>query len=762
MPPKANMKKRKEDDFLYSADGTKMLCKKCYQDGIGDDDEWIGATDRVGEKHLKSNCHHKALRVQQEQECSARQMEDERRIVAPGVLNHVEIHVEHLAGPSTESFRATGADLGFGEDMGPRRTVQDELRNTFEGFGVWNVAETTRRLGFEDVESIPRAQEEDEDEILAEILHIADLIDHDPTGINAALGESQLPKADEKWFLYPSKLMFLLDFIDNLPRLRLSSALMRMFIFVLKEAKCQDTIPSYNRFQDFQKNLREQCGTPTLPCCSPLGNVFFINDVQKMIANDYANPTTCQLLNFYPEITEDGADWAFIIPIHWVVFKGVVHADFLEVKLDSKGNTSVISTLSERLISVAELASDFQNLEHAGAIPGWTAPATRVSCAFYFNVPEGQCCGAVSSTYTNPVEVHDENNETTCVSIFVNADPCDNPMGSEISAHIGGQGNHPCRKCEIGGTQEEKATLEGFHKFFDAGTPRTKESVREELENQIKLTCAGVAAPIKDTQTTTGIKDPYTQFWINDTLSCFKSLVRATPCLSPAEIQQELLDWVKKNRDKMKNPFYATYNKGHPSRDPPHDAPWDNKYIWHVTHTKLSTDTQKTYVPCLQATDTLKILVQTSPFHIGDLVDDPMKFAAWKAAGELAALLWVPEIKNMEQYRADLNIAVANVLDIGEPSPAPICGAIADILWAEDKTALVVLKQLRLLPERDEWYSMLVLVPELTPMNEPCYLLVPGKVCLILCSLLLNWFASSSSRAPGIGGNGNFHRSSTP
>ncbi|KAJ6452950.1 hypothetical protein C8R45DRAFT_1193344 [Mycena sanguinolenta] len=505
------------------------------------------------------------------------------------------------------------------------------------------------------------------------------------------------------------------------------------------------------------------------------------------------------------------------------------------------------------------------------------------------------------------------------------------------------KGSHPCRKCEVGGTQEEKATPEGFHKFFDAGTPRTKDGVREELDNQIKLACAGVAAPIKDAQTRTGVKDPYTQFWIDEILSRFKSLSKATPRPSPAEIQQQLLDWVDENRDKIENPFYATR-----SLDPTKDTPVEilhtmllgiTKYIWHVTHTKLSTDAKKTYVPRLQATDTaglsipairagyilqyagslvgrqLKILVQTSPFHVGDLVDDPMKFAAWKAAGELAALLWVPETKKMDQYRADLKIAVANVLDVfatldpskiiakmkyhllchldvdvermgpfvgfatenyeafnaifrhcsilsnhlslsrdialqlakqerfkhiitggswrfngesfrgstsvrvflaqhpilqkligwsemkklvpgqvklvskrgqkerathelastlaakspdfasysaqarwfkgvhvvsqsidecvvgahvfvqlpgktGEPSPAPICGAIADILWAEDKTALVVRKQLRLLPERDEWYSMPVLVPELTPAHEPCYLLVPGKMVL--------------------------------
>ncbi|KAJ7835734.1 hypothetical protein B0H14DRAFT_3461126 [Mycena olivaceomarginata] len=96
-------------------------------------------------------------------------------------------------------------------------------------------------------------------------LPAADLIDHDPTGIKAALGETHLPTTDADWFPYPSKLFFLLDFIDNLPRLRLSSALLRIFIFVLKEAKCRDTVPSYDRFREFQKELRAQSGIPTSP-----------------------------------------------------------------------------------------------------------------------------------------------------------------------------------------------------------------------------------------------------------------------------------------------------------------------------------------------------------------------------------------------------------------------------------------------------------------------------------------------------------------
>ncbi|KAJ7301250.1 hypothetical protein DFH08DRAFT_827729 [Mycena albidolilacea] len=417
------------------------------------------------------------------------------------------------------------------------------------------------------------------------------------------------------------------------------------------------------------------------------------------------------------------------------------------------------------------------------------------------------------------------------------------------------------------------------------------------------------SAPIKDAQTSTGVKDPYPQFWIDGILSRFKVLSKANHS-TPEEIEQELLRWVDENRDKIENPFYATC-----SFDPTKDTPVEilhtmllgiTKYIWHVTHAKLSTDAKKVYVPRLQATDTvglsipairagyilqyagslvgrqLKILVQTSVFHIGDLVDDPVKFAAWKAAGELAALLWVPEIKKMDEYCVDLKIAVANVLDVfavldpstilakmkyhllchldldakrlgplvgfatenyeasngvfrhcsilsnhlspsrdialplakqerfkhvitggswrfkgesfrgstsgraflaqhpilqkligwsktkktvagevklvskkgqkdreahqlslqnlptsnyippsrdgsktEEPSPAPICGVIADILSAENKATLIILRALQLLPERDAWYGMPVLVPKLTAVDQPSYLSSP-------------------------------------
>jgi hypothetical protein len=45
-----------------------------------------------------------------------------------------------------------------------------------------------------------------------------------------------------------------------------------------------------------------------------------------------------------------------------------------------------------------------------------------------------------------------------------------------------------------------------------------------------------------------------------------------------------------------------------------------------------------------------KTIAQTNVFHVYGLVTEH-QFMAWKAAGELAALLWVPAIRDVNEYR---------------------------------------------------------------------------------------------------------------
>jgi hypothetical protein len=98
------------------------------------------------------------------------------------------------------------------------------------------------------------------------------------------------------------------------------------------------------------------------------------------------------------------------------------------------------------------------------------------------------------------------------------------------------------------------------------------------------------------------------------------------------------------------------------------------KYVWHITHTAWSPEEKQKYAVRLQATNVdglsihairsayimqyagsligrqFKTLVQTNIFHVQSLVSD-LKFKAWKAVGELSALLWVPEIRNPMEYQ---------------------------------------------------------------------------------------------------------------
>jgi hypothetical protein len=97
------------------------------------------------------------------------------------------------------------------------------------------------------------------------------------------------------------------------------------------------------------------------------------------------------------------------------------------------------------------------------------------------------------------------------------------------------------------------------------------------------------------------------------------------------------------------------------------------KYIWHNLHTSWQPTDQDLFVIRLESTDIdglsvppirsaymmqyrngligkhFKTLMQTMVFHVHDIVS-PDQFTLIKAMGALGAVLWVPEIDDMDQY----------------------------------------------------------------------------------------------------------------
>jgi len=107
------------------------------------------------------------------------------------------------------------------------------------------------------------------------------------------------------------------------------------------------------------------------------------------------------------------------------------------------------------------------------------------------------------------------------------------------------------------------------------------------------------------------------------------------------------------------------------------------KYLWHGTHTPWTPNQKKTYSTRLQATERsgltihairanyimqyansligrqFKTIVQVNAFHVYDLVDKP-RYLLTKAVGELSALLWFTEIRNMDDYLVCSSIMLSN------------------------------------------------------------------------------------------------------
>ncbi|KAJ7144573.1 hypothetical protein C8R44DRAFT_602437 [Mycena epipterygia] len=180
------------------------------------------------------------------------------------------------------------------------------------------------------------------------------------------------------------------------------------------------------------------------------------------------------------------------------------------------------------------------------------------------------------------------------------------------------------------------------------------------------------------------------------------------------QIQTELFDWVimqpPERYAKLPTVLLSTATDLRPGDhfnvllrlrglDPHKDSPFEilhtyllgvDKYVWHDTSNPKAWDDKKCelFATRLQSSSIdgltlppirarylvkyrnsligkhFKALQQLTVFHLDDTLCSALVLELWKAIGELGAMLWYPEIKNMAQYQADIKILIANVLDI--------------------------------------------------------------------------------------------------
>ncbi|KAI0309778.1 hypothetical protein OF83DRAFT_1179230 [Amylostereum chailletii] len=654
---------------------------------------------------------------------------------------------------------------------------QVRLMDAISNFGLWDATQAADQLdraaGVNVGEVFGFIKQNDEgDDTLTNVLQSLNIEDHldgdDIVGM-ASGGQYHLPKDDAKWFPYESKLMFLLDILDNLPRMRISSSLMRVILWILKESGVRN-VPSLYHLRQAQASLRRFSSVPTHQFKSAHGNVYYMNDVRTLVAKDYSNPLVRPHLKFYPEVPDGPVSeiwhaekWRkdmdlsmltpmyargyrhfyvgelaslytgeLVMPIRWVLAKGTLHADAFRVAIDAEsGNAFVYNGGDETVfISTEDLQMNFLDLRDTGKVPTLTyqdggagpqmpnplrvlADGDPLYSSFVdlfgddqeFHVhflstsPNASITeqieafkDMIESTHTKPIRVRNAlSRGDACVRIFLNAEPSDNPMQSELTGYMGGKSNCFCRKCKVGGTQAEKAEDDQYDQLFKPGEPRTAAETLHEVVQQVSKACTGIAAQVEERQTRTGVKDSYTQRWIVDLIARARNLKAERPDSTIEEIHGELMQWVGENQMKLFNPNLRI--KGF---DPSKDTPVEilhtillgvTKYAWYHSHSTWSSESKKTYALRLQATDVLGLTIppiranyimqyansligrqlktvgQTSVFHIYDLVSDEL-LQVWKAVGVLMALLWTPEIDDMETYTNDVKTAAANVMDL--------------------------------------------------------------------------------------------------
>ncbi|KAJ6611334.1 hypothetical protein B0H10DRAFT_2192987 [Mycena sp. CBHHK59/15] len=515
------------------------------------------------------------------------------------------------------SFQVDGASFSAGEDPAADALKQQmDLANQADTFGPWNAASIAHNLGFSENQDEPALYDErdEEYEILCEMMDNACLFESPNLDemVDNELGQVRSASSSE-WYPYPSKMVFLWILTEGGAHSVPSLNALRKVQATLHKQGGVETVPwtssQGNVFHlndlhtiiakiplqtNLTVNMKDYANPltrahlhfyPEIPD-GPVSEAWHAQKWRREIDRDTLTPMIVDgYRHFYVDELARLRDGSFVIPLCWVICKGKMHADAFTVTVDQQGVAKVDDS-KETFILAADLVDNYFDLEYKKALPSaWDNYAIAKYSArmpnplrslangrplytsfvdLFFDDVSGNrskswnkhynCYAThrnlprrilqqefhthfitrspnassseqfegiktqIESTHSTPVSVFDESTkQEAAFRLFVNTGPSDNPMGSEITGHIGAK----------------------------------------ELHKQVELACLGVKAAVKARQTDTGVKDAYTNYWIENLLRRSRELKKGDPNLDSAEIIKELMDWVEANESKIYNPFLS-------------------------------------------------------------------------------------------------------------------------------------------------------------------------------------------------------------
>ncbi|KAI0682322.1 hypothetical protein BC835DRAFT_1424616 [Cytidiella melzeri] len=433
MPPKATL----PSCFLSSVDGKQIKCTYCAPFEPDVRKHWIQRTSLAA--HMKAVQHQRCSTAHEEQQAQARQAQLRRDLLQQefislqqlSALKDLGSHLEQQDREKRQSrdseqgepgmtgeeramwtdYSLHGATFSLGED--PSERVHTELDEEINNFRLQDARQTAYELGFgsetddnNDTSTVRTEGLAQDEQYLADIL--AESYKNSPFD---SLDDERPHVSDSQWAPYESKTMFLLDLLLNLPRLRISESLMKVFLWIMEQAGARD-VPSFYRLQKIQKELRMQGGVSTTKFQSVQGNVFYINDPREIIAKDWSNPLIRPHIHVYPEIPDGpvsevwhGEKWckdmdldtlspmyntgdrhfyvnkltrlydgSLVIPFRWIVYHNAVHAESWKVIVDDQGMATVHDEGEPLMVPASEMTDNYFDLEHGHELPQtWSA-----------------------------------------------------------------------------------------------------------------------------------------------------------------------------------------------------------------------------------------------------------------------------------------------------------------------------------------------------------------------------------------------------